>query len=95
VAMDPIYLYLVVTNNASGDDLQSTIVMLPKVSSIKQIRFSENAPTIQIDALFDQSNGEASNRKTISGKIEISIPIKDGKLPAKIDAIVVTRNQAE
>ena len=92
VAMNPIYLYLVATNNSSGEALQSRIVELPEVSSIKRIHFLDQANTIRIDALFDRSNEDGSKHWTVAGTITIFIPIKDGKLPMLIDTTVKIRN---
>ncbi len=83
VAMDPIYLYLVVTNNSFGDDLQSTIVTLPKVSAIKQVRFFEQPHKIKIEVFLDRIEGG-----TVPATIDISVPIKGGQLPEVIDTSV-------
>jgi len=92
VAMNPVSLYLVATSNASGEDLQSRIVELPKVAGIKRIRFFDEADVIRIEASFDCSDESGSEHWTVSGTLEISIPIKDGKLPA---AIEVKRRESE
>jgi hypothetical protein len=85
VAMNPIYLYLVVTNNSSGDDLQSMIVVLPQVSAIQSIRFTEEPGIIQIHAFIDKFNDDGISQGKDSVTFNVSAPIKDRKLPQVID----------
>ena len=86
VVRDPIYLYLVITNNSVGDDLQSRILRLPQVSKINKIQFLDATQTIEVDALFDHFNEDGSKNWTIPKKIKVSIPIKNGKIPKLINA---------
>jgi hypothetical protein len=83
--MNPIYLYLVVTNNSSGDDLQSMIVVLPQVSAIQSIRFTEEPGIIQIHAFIDKFNDDGISQGKDSVTFNVSAPIKDRKLPQVID----------
>lgn len=85
VAMNPIYLYLVVTNNSSGDDLQSVIVELPQVSEVQSIRFSDQPGIIQIDAWVDIFNDTGKMQRKNSVTFIVSAPINDRKLPKIID----------
>jgi hypothetical protein len=94
VALDPIYLYLVATNNSSADDLESAIVTLPKVSSIRKIKFFDRKHIIVIEASFDRTN-EEGKIWTVAGTIEIAVPIKAGRLPKSIDVTVKMKDRAE
>lgn len=95
VAMNPINLYLVVTNNSPGSDSQSRMVTLPKVSTIKSIRFTDQPDKIQIDASLDQIGEDGSKQQTVPVTIYVSVPIKDGKLPQVIDVSVKERKKVE
>jgi hypothetical protein len=84
-AMNPVDLYLVVTNNASGADLQSMIVRLPKVSEIKSIRFTKDPGIIQIHAFIDKLDDDLLRQRKESVTLYVSVPIKGRKLPPVID----------
>lgn len=84
VGLNPIYLYLVVTNNLSGDDLQSKIVQLPQVSEIKKVEFLEGDKKIVIDVVWDLLSGDVSQPRKEAGVIEVWVPIQNGKLPEDI-----------
>jgi len=90
IAMNPIRLFLVVTNHASGEELQSRVVHLPSVSALKKIRFLDRPDTISIEATFDRTSGDGAKHLSVTGTIEISIPIRQGKLPMVIDATTKT-----
>lgn len=83
VAINPIYLYLIITNNSAGSDLQTKMLSLPKVSSIQKIKFSKTRPTITIHASFDHPNNKPTKKS-----IHIQIPIKDNKIPPTIQATI-------
>jgi hypothetical protein len=95
VAMNPINLYLVVTNNSSGSDSQSSMIVLPKVSTIESIRFADLPDKIQIDALLDRVSKDGSAQQTVPVTIYVSVPIKDGKIPQVIDVSVKEREKLE
>ncbi len=84
VALNPIHLYLVVTNNSSGDDEQSKMVQLPQVSEIKKVEFLEGDKKIVIDVVWDLLSGDVSQSRKKTGVIEVWIPIQNGKLPEDI-----------
>ena len=95
VAMNPIHLYLVVTNNSSGSDEQSRMVALPNVATIKSIRFTDQPDKIQIDASFDRFSEDETKIQTIPVTIYVLVPIKGGKLPQVIDVSVKEKKKAE
>jgi hypothetical protein len=84
VGLNPICLYLVVTNNSSGDDEQSKMVQLPQVSEIKKVEFLEGDKKVVIDVVWDRPNEDGIQPRKEAGVIEVWIPIKNGKLPEDI-----------
>ncbi len=85
VAMNPVCLYLVVTNNSPGDELQSMMVQLRQVSSIEAIRLTDQPGKIEIDAAIDRLDSDATKQKTIPVTLHLFAPIKAGKLPQEVD----------
>ena len=54
VALNPIYLYLLVTDNVPGDSGQTRMVSLPQASKIERVRFYGSDPRLEIDVLLDR-----------------------------------------
>ena len=86
VAMNPVYLYLGITNNKFGTDEESTILELPQVSKILKVRFPEDRSTIEIDARFDRPSLDGSAIQSALGTIIISIPMEKDTFPKKVQA---------
>ena len=88
VAFNPISLYLVVTNNSSGDNLQSRMVTLPRVSAIKRVRFTDERSIIHVDVMLERQNDDGTQTFTRPATIVIAVPVKEGRLPKVIDVVV-------
>jgi len=73
VAMNPIAMYLVITNNSSAADLQYHVWLLPhRVSKVKSVELSP--PILRIRAEFDADPSDRSKRvgKVLSVRYGVS-----------------------
>ena len=95
VAMNSVYLYLGITNNQFGTDERSTLLKLPQVSKLVDVRFSKTSSQLEIDALFDQPSLDDSPIQSIPGTILIPISTKEGKFPNKVEATVKHHRKAK
>jgi hypothetical protein len=75
VAMNPTYLYLVITNNASGDLKQTSLVKLPSVVSISNIAYDDNLNQIILTAHIERSDETGKNTITSIEIIKVACPI--------------------
>lgn len=80
VAMNPIYLFLVVTDNMENNKL----LEISQVSEIKNVRFFEKNRNIELDVLFDQLNEENGEKVQVLKTMTIAVPVKEGKIPAQL-----------
>ena len=92
VALNPTYLYLGITNNQLGDDAKSIMLELPNVSRILSVKFPQDAPTIEINAVFDSLNDDSLN-STISGVIKIDIALKQDLLSNAVKAKIIYKEK--
>lgn len=88
VAMNPISIYFVATNNLSGNESQSRMVWLPSVSEIKRVRFKDQRNVVYIDAMIERSNEDGTKVLNRPVTIVITTAIQEGKLPQNIDVVV-------
>ena len=94
VALNPIYLYLLVTDNGPGDSGQSRMVSLPKASEIKKVRFFGNEPRVQIDVMLDRMDEAGMVTIQVPATFEVRADITDseqngdGKRIGNIETVV-------
>ena len=93
VAMNPIYLYLLVTDNMPGDSAQTRMVSLPQASQIKKVRFFGNEPRIQIDVMLDSMDEDGMVTTQLPATFEVTASISKGKLIGDI-VVLVTKPDA-
>ncbi len=88
VALNPIYLYLLVTNNATGGDEQTRLVALPQASQIEKVRFFGSEPRLEIDVLLDRTDEAGMITFQIPATFEVIANIEDAKLKGNIEVVV-------
>ena len=75
-----------------GDDAKSIMLELPNVSRILSVKFPQDAPTIEINAVFDSLNDDGLN-STISGVIKIDIALKQDLLSNAVKAKIIYKKK--
>ena len=88
VAMNPIYLYLVVTNNGVGASEQRRMVSLPQACKIESVRFFGAKPRIEIKVLLDRMDADGSRPIQVPATFEVTAHIEGGKLSKDIEVVV-------
>lgn len=65
VALNPIAMYVVITNNSSGPDLQQHVWLLPhRVRSVKEVKLDGSEPRIRAEVDADPENpSKVANRQ--------------------------------
>jgi len=88
LAMNPIALYLVVSNNTSGPDDQTRMVALPQVSRVKGVRFDDKHARVVVDALVDSTNENGTKIIQKPATVVATAIIKQDRLADRIELAV-------
>jgi hypothetical protein len=73
VALNPVYIYLVITNNSSAADLQRYVWLLPyKVSKVKGVKLLDSVLQIQAEVDADPWNPSKRVRRRLSVRYSVS-----------------------
>ena len=91
VAMNPIYLYLVVTNNGGGGMEQSRMVTLPNASKIEKVHFFGSEPRLEIDVLLDRFEEQGHHPLVVQEPATLVVTANIAKERLKGDIEVVVR----
>lgn len=89
VAMNPIYLYLLVTKNSTGGSEQTRMVSLPQVSKVEQVRFFGGEPRLEIDVLLDGLEPDGTVSTDMAARYQVNAKIVDGRLQGEIEVLVI------
>jgi hypothetical protein len=87
VALNPISLYVVVTNNSSAADLQQRVWLLPyRVSRVKGIKLVRGV--LQINGEIDADPSDSSKQTAV--RLDVEYTVSDGVLG---DTVAVSKKQ--